>query len=179
MIKISSLSKAKILRQKAETLLSDLSKDWSDGYTSQSFHETSEVDKLKLIHELLVHQIELKLQNEELVDREKKAILDAEKYAELFDHAPSGYYSLSRNGEINQLNFSGAIILGAERSKLINCQFGFFVSSETKPAFSQFLAKIFSSKVKETCEVVMWTKEKRKDMFIFQVSRIRMEKIAW
>jgi PAS domain S-box-containing protein len=157
---INNLSKAEIRRQNAEKLLSDLNTDCSAGYTLQSSQATSEADQLKLIHELLVHQIELKLQNEELVDREKKAILDAEKYAELFDFAPSGYFILSREGKISQLNFSGAKILGAERSKLINSHFGFFVSNNTKPIFSQFLEKIFSGNGQVTCEVVMSTKSK-------------------
>jgi PAS domain S-box-containing protein len=121
----------------------------------------SDTDTLKLIHELQVHQIELELQNEELVNREKKAVLDAEKYAELFDHAPSGYFTLSRQGEIIELNFSGANILDSVRSKLINSRFGFFVSHETKPIFSQFLDQVFSGYDKKSCEVVLSTNNKK------------------
>ena len=115
----------------------------------------SEAQTLQLIHELEVHQIELEMQNEELLLAKEQADLATEKYTELYDFSPSGYLILSCQGEVLQINLTGSRMLGKERSKLINSQFGFFVSDETKSIFNQFLDRIFATKVSESCEVTL------------------------
>jgi PAS domain S-box-containing protein len=117
-----------------------------------------EVDAKKLLHELEVHRIELEMQNEELTRAKEQADLATEKYTGLYDFAPSGYFTLSRDGKIIELNLSGTQILDKERSKLIKSYFSFFVSKETKPVFNLFLEKVFSSKDTQTCEVILTTK---------------------
>ncbi len=81
------------------------------------------------------------------------------KFVELYDFAPSGYFSLSKEGKILQLNLRGAEIIGSDRSELINKSFGFFVSDDTKQEFDVFLTKAFSTKDKESCEVKLLTKD--------------------
>jgi PAS domain S-box-containing protein len=136
-----------MLRQKAEELLKKK--------LSKSASEYSESESIKLIHELEVHQIELEMQNEELMRARFDAQDAAEKYTELYDFAPSGYFTLSQDGKIIELNLSGAKMLGKERSFLKNSRFGFFVSNDTKPIFNLFLGKAFNSNAKESCEVVL------------------------
>jgi PAS domain S-box-containing protein len=113
----------------------------------------TEADSLKLINELEVHQIELEMQNEELLLAKQQAEEATEKYTNLYDFAPTGYFTLSNTSEIIVLNLIGAKMLGKDRSKLIKSRFGFFVSDETKLVFSAFLDRAFKSKVNETCEV--------------------------
>ena len=151
---------AAILRQKAEALLKKkLSKTASQLSETEiqkrlkAGAQISEADTLQLIHELEVHQMELEMQNEELL----LAISAAQDAIELYDFAPSGYFSLSQEGEIIELNLSGAKMLGKERSRLRNSRFGFFVSDDTKPVFNQFLEKVFNSKTKESCDVTLST----------------------
>jgi len=134
------------LRQKAEELLSKKQQLQFDSNFSQA-------ETLKLIHELEVYQIELEMQNEELLFAKEQAELATEKYTELYDFAPSGYFTLSKEGKVIDVNLTGANILGKERLKLRNSQFGFFVSDDTKNIFNLFLEKIFNSKVRESCEV--------------------------
>ncbi|WP_269684384.1 response regulator [Flavobacterium lacustre] len=124
----------------------------------KSDSEFSEAKTLQLIHELEVHQIELEMQNEELLLAKEQAELATEKYTELYDFSPSGYIVLSCKGEVLQINLTGSRMLGKERSKLINSQFGFFVSDETKPIFNHFLDKIFTTKISESCEVTLLVK---------------------
>ena len=139
-------SEAEILRQKAEELL----KKKSAG-TASPF---SEVESIRLIHELQVHQIELEIQNEELLQAQNVAETANDKYVRLYDFAPSGYFTLSKKGGIIELNLSGAKMLGKDRQHLKSSLFGFFVSEETKPIFSLFLEKAFQSSAKESCEIV-------------------------
>ncbi|MCF8221973.1 MAG: response regulator [Bacteroidales bacterium] len=140
------------LRQKAEEKLKRRK--------SQTNKTVLDADKLKLIHELEVHQIELEMQNEELVTAKQKAEQAEEKYTNLYDFAPSGYLSLTKKGEILNLNFAAARMLCKERSKLINSQFSIFLSNNTRSVFNRFLEKVFTVKEKQTCEVIIETKDK-------------------
>ncbi|MDI1304194.1 MAG: ATP-binding protein [bacterium] len=145
----NSKSESKIttnLRQKAEELLSKKQQLQFDSNFSHA-------ETLKLIHELEVYQIELEMQNEELSLAKEQAELVTEKYTELYDFAPSGYFTLSKEGKVIDVNLTGSNMLGKERLKLRNSQFGFFVSDDTKNIFNLFLEKIFNSKVRESCEV--------------------------
>ena len=54
---------------------------------------------LKLIQELEMHQTELEIQNEELIGAISTKQKTIEKYTELFDFAPLGYFILSKNKE--------------------------------------------------------------------------------
>jgi PAS domain S-box-containing protein len=146
--KISNKSEAAKLRRKAEELL----KKKSLKMTSES-----EIQTLKLRHELEVHQIELEIQNEELALAKEQADTVAQKYAELYNSAPSGYFTLSKDGEIVELNICGAKMLGKEIQQLRGSLFGFFVSDETKAIFNFFLKKVFKSKVEESCEINLLT----------------------
>ncbi|MEI6680169.1 MAG: ATP-binding protein [Mariniphaga sp.] len=117
----------------------------------------SKADMLKLIHELEVHQIELELQNETLIEAKEQADISTRKYIELYDFAPSGYLTLSKQGEIVALNICGSKMLGKEPSYLKDMSFGYFVSDCTRLIFNLFLGRIFNSNVKEFCEVILST----------------------
>ena len=146
---IGDNSKEEILRQKALEIL---------GMNPLKYEsQLSETNLMKLILELEVHQIELEMQNEEL-QLAKSATRDAsERYTELYDFAPSGYFTLSKEGEIIELNLRGASMLGKERLHLINSQFGFFVSNDTKPTFNKFLDTLFNTNTEKNCVVNLLT----------------------
>jgi len=135
-------------------------RDQAEGLHKKKIHEDgppSEELMLKLIHELEVHQIELELQNAELEIAKSAAQKAVEKYTELYDFAPSGYFTLSTGGKIINLNLCGSQMLGKVRSKLINSNLGFFVSDDTRTLFNYFLKAVFLTKAKETCEVTLLT----------------------
>ncbi len=142
---------ARILRQKAEELL----KIFRKGPHASS--PETEADMLKLIHELEVHQVELKMLNEDLIVANERIEFAKEKYKELYDFAPSAYLSLSKIGEILELNFVAANMLGKERSKLIKKRFDFYVSIETQVIFNLFLVNTFTTNSKQNCEVIIQT----------------------
>ncbi len=115
----------------------------------------SEADTIKLIHELRVHQIELEMQNEELMRAEEEANIAIRKYTELYDFAPSGYFTLSKEGKIVELNLKGASMLGKERQRLLNSMFRIYLSEDTRPIFNRFLDKVILSESEEHCEVIL------------------------
>ena len=59
-----------------------------------------ETDSIKLLHELQVHQIELEMQNEELIQANETAETALKKYTMLYDFAPMGYFTLDPDGNI-------------------------------------------------------------------------------
>ncbi|MHB8844474.1 MAG: PAS domain S-box protein [Nitrospirota bacterium] len=111
-----------------------------------------------LVHDLEVHQVELEMQNEEL--HQARAALEAslEKYTDLYDFAPVGYFTLDRQGVISAANLSGSALLGTQRSRLIGRRFGQFVPAQDRPAFTVFLGTVFTSRGKETYEAVLMNK---------------------
>ncbi|CAM3067147.1 PAS domain-containing hybrid sensor histidine kinase/response regulator [Flavobacterium frigoris] len=143
-----------LLRLKAEELQKNKNQLKSEGKLSDAM-------TLKLIHELEVHQIELQMQNEELLLAKERAEQAIEKYSQLYDHSPSGYFTLSTDGNVLEANLTGLDMLGIHRSNVINSQFGFFISDDTKNIFNAFLKKIFKSKGRESCEVNLITKDKK------------------
>jgi PAS domain S-box-containing protein len=151
------------LRQKAEAL-QDTERSRSVPSTPLRDQSTqvwghSEADYLRLIHEFEVHQIELELQNKELIAAKAKFQELAERYTELYDLAPTGYFTLSREGEILKLNLWGSQMLGKERSRLTGSRFDIAVSKETQPVFHHFLERVFTNIGKEICDVTLSTSE--------------------
>jgi len=148
-------SDSAILRRKAEDLLSVMKQD--------KLSLPTESDALKLIHELQVYQIELEMQNKELArTKEEAAAIANEKYIELYDFAPSGYFSLNKEGKIIDLNLCGAAMLGGKRSQLKSISFTSYVTDDTKPGFRNFLRKVLSSTEIATCELALSVKGKLK-----------------
>jgi PAS domain S-box-containing protein len=134
------------LRRQAEAKLSERKK-------KAAAPSASESDTQRLLHELEVHQIELEMQNEELVQSRVEVEAGLRQYTDLYDFAPIGYFTLAHDGTIHQVNLAGASLLGVERGALINRCFGTFVSAGSRSVFNAFLEKVFGSQQKEECEV--------------------------
>jgi len=64
----------------------------------------TEIEPLRLHHELHVHQIELEMQNGELRQSSSELETALGKYADLYDFAPVGYFTLDRIGDILSVN---------------------------------------------------------------------------
>lgn len=73
-----------------------------------------------ILHELMVHHIELEMQNEEL--RRVQDQLDAARarYFDLYDLAPLGYFTLDGLDVIVEANLTLADLLGVPRGELID-----------------------------------------------------------
>jgi PAS domain S-box-containing protein len=110
-------------------------------------------DTHQLLDNLLIHQVDLEMQNEELRVARDQAETANEKITYLYDFAPAGYFTLSPHGVILKLNINGAGMLGNEQSGLTGNNFRLFVSGDSLPDFNNFLQKIFETKVKQTCDV--------------------------
>ena len=138
---------AKMLRAKAEKQLKEKQEKTSI--------QLAETEVKKVMHELQVHQIELEMQNEELLLAYQTLETTLKKYTMLYDFAPMGFLTLDSDGSICDLNFTAAEMLDDKRFSLINSNFKLFVSDDSKPVFSRFFIKVYSSNTKESCEVML------------------------
>ncbi len=145
MKKGKSNSESDILRRKAEELLKN--------GTRTTAPPVSEIEMLKLIYDLEVHQVELEMQNEELRHAWAMAEVATNKYTDLYEFAPSGYFTMTEEGLIIALNLTGAALIGKPSQQIKNHHFTLLLCDQSKPVFRLFLEKVFQSKSKETCEV--------------------------
>jgi len=111
------------------------------------------IGEKRLLHELQVHQIELEMQNEELHRANEITEKALKKYTMLYDFAPMGYFTLNSKGNICDLNFTGAEVLGERRISLINNQFKLYIAQESLQVFNEFFSKVFEGFSKESCKV--------------------------
>lgn len=107
----------------------------------------------RLVHELQVHQVELEMQNAALEEGRERAEVMLEKFTDLYDFAPVGYFSLDEAGRILEVNLTGAALLGVERSRLIGRRLPRFVAPASQPVLLAFLGKVLAGPGKDTCTV--------------------------
>lgn len=136
------------LRQQAEELVRKKELKFPEQPPSQN-------ELQKVIHELSVHQIELEMQQEELLQSRAKLEEHLACYTELYDFAPLGYLTLARDSTILRVNLTGTRLLGVERSLLVGDCFAKFVSPEEMPAFNTLLERAFSCRDHLSCEVML------------------------
>jgi len=119
----------------------------------------AEANGQHLIQELEVHQIELEMQNEKLIQARAEAESAYRQFTDLYDFAPVGYLTLGRDGTIRQVNAAGVNLFGIERTKMIDRRLGLFVSAESRIVLGDFLKILDSGKGKDTCELLLKKKE--------------------
>jgi PAS domain S-box-containing protein len=144
--KTGSLQDSAALRQRAEGQLKERS-------LRVDRSPASAEDALRLVHELQVHQVELELQNEMLVELRRQLERSLERYTNLYDFAPVGYFTLASDGIIEQANLAGAAFFGMERSLLKGKRMGNFLTIESRSAFNAFLGNILVGQDKEQCDL--------------------------
>ena len=128
--------------------------------------QRAEEDPQALIQELRIHQIELEMQNEELRQTRVEVESLLGQYADLYDFAPVGYFTLDSDGVIRRVNLNGARLLGEARAQLLNRRLGNFVSAADRPAFNDFLKNVFTNQAiasdKAACEVTLYKQEEHR-----------------
>ena len=112
-------------------------------------------DPRRLQQELEVHQIEVELQNESLLNSQEDLQAALERYADFYDFSPVGYLTLGPDGVIRHVNLTAAKFLGVERSFLVRRSLVQFVCPADLPALATFLVDVFEGKGRESCEVTL------------------------
>ncbi|HEX9047083.1 MAG TPA: PAS domain S-box protein, partial [Verrucomicrobiae bacterium] len=85
---------------------------------------------------------ELKAQHGAVLSAQAELEASRARYAELYDAAPVGYVTLSRTGMIEQLNLTGAGLLGIARTHAINQPLMAFVVPQDRRKYLKFLSQL-------------------------------------
>ncbi|MBD9362401.1 PAS domain-containing protein [Methylomonas fluvii] len=115
--KWDGIERRKSLRKTAEAMVANLSPE-------QLRAKPVEM----LLHELLVHKIELEMQFDELQRIDVALTTARDRYRALYDFAPIGYLVIDSAEQIDEINLTGAALLGIPQG------------SSLKPHFSKFVA---------------------------------------
>lgn len=110
-------------------------------------------DCIKLIQELQKKQYALQLQNDELNIARDLAESKLEKHISFYDFAPSGYFTLNREGIILEINKTGSKFLGVEVDLLRGKPLKEFLHNDSHLIFDDFLTNIFKTKEKVSSKV--------------------------
>ena len=132
------------LRRKAEQLLAA---------RDHQIEDLNRVDLASLAHELAVHQVELEIQNEELRRARSVAEEARDRYLDLFDFAPVGYFTLDEHNRIVEANLVGCRLLQVDRRDLLDKRFTKFVAEEETDGFYLHCRKVLESDAGQTFEL--------------------------
>ncbi len=141
-------SAAANLRQRAETMIRQ-----KDAQIKESLENYSSESLSRLIHDLRVHQIELEMQNEELRMAQLELTHSRERYFDLYDLAPVGYFLLSAQGLILEANLTFAAMLGVSKSSLLQQPLSRFILSQDQDLYYLRQKKIFETGEPTVCEL--------------------------
>lgn len=117
--------------------------------------DPSEADRVRLVHELQVHQVELEMQNEELTATRARAETLLAQVTALYDDAPTGYATLDPRGAIVHLNRSAARLFGGERAALAGRRVDAFLPDADRPRFAAFVADTLAADAPRSVEVTV------------------------
>jgi PAS domain S-box-containing protein len=103
----------------------------------EAIEETRKVDHelQAVLHDLHVHQEEVRAQNEQLLEVKRSLEQSRDRYADLYDFAPVAYITLSLEGVVQEINLTGAVLLGNERTRIIGMPFITYVHEKDRTLF--------------------------------------------
>jgi PAS domain S-box-containing protein len=115
----------------------------------------SREEALRLVHELRVHQIELKMQNDELCRAQAELNATRDRYFDLYNLAPVGYFIVSHDGRILETNLAGVNLLGLPRAALVKQPITRFIFKEDQDVYYLHRRQLLATGKAHTCELRM------------------------
>lgn len=112
------------------------------------------IDEQKLVQELQIHQIELEMQNEELINARQTADELRREYQTLFDLAPVGYLVIGKNSTILRCNTCAAELIGTTPDHLVGRRLSVFLDQTTLTAFNAFYQDCCNRNTSQPCKFI-------------------------
>ncbi|TSA40548.1 MAG: PAS domain S-box protein [Betaproteobacteria bacterium] len=95
------------------------------------------------------------MQNEDLRRTQIALEESRDRYVDLYDFAPLGYLTLTREGLIDAINLTGAALLNETREKLQQRRFAQFVASEDRDRWHRHFLYTLQHGEKQSCELAL------------------------
>lgn len=121
--------------------------------TASALSKTPPGDIQHLQEELQIHQLELEMQNDELRKNVAELENTRKRYADLYDFAPVGYFTLDTNNQIVLLNLTATRMLGLERRRLIGRYFSKLIDPEYHRLFYNHIRQCVDTRTKQSIEL--------------------------
>jgi PAS domain S-box-containing protein len=143
------------LSQGAESQRSDAEKKAAinEPLATKNIEAFTQDESHHMAHELKVHQIELESQNEELRNTQLKLEESRNRYFALYDLAPFGDITVSKDGLISQANLTAGNLLNLERGSLVGKSIGNFIIKDDQDAYYLFLNQLIKTGEAQICEL--------------------------
>ncbi len=113
-------------------------------------------DLRALVHELDTYQVELELQNEDLRNAQKGLEQSRQRFTDLYEFAPVGYFAFDEKGHILAVNLTGSQQLGLEKEDLHQKAFSALMNQDDSDLFYLHLKKVFTTGSKQTCALTLF-----------------------
>jgi len=110
-------------------------------------------DQAELVEELYIHHVELKLQYDTLLQTKWQLELSYDRYKQLYDLAPVGYFTLDKNGYFVTVNLTGARQLGASKAQLVRQRLTDFIARTSQETYFFHRRKLLQTQTGQVCEL--------------------------
>ncbi|MFZ4437842.1 MAG: response regulator [Syntrophales bacterium] len=118
-------------------------------------------DRKQTEENLRTHQVELEMQNQELGRIHRELDISHTRYFNLYDLAPVGYCTLSKQGLIIEANLTAATMLGVPRGALVKQPLSRFILADDQDIYHRGRKNLFktpsadSPSAQQVCELRM------------------------
>ena len=113
----------------------------------------------KIFHELQVCRVELEMQKEELHRAQLLLEESCDRYTNFYDSAPVGFVTLDGDGLIEEINLTGATLLGREHGSVLHKRFADFVAPEDVDHWARYFSSVLRDG-KLSCELTIVSGDK-------------------
>jgi PAS domain S-box-containing protein len=151
---IGSLSRPDDLRRLAEKIVRGKTPQISENLDTMSPQE-----QRQLLYELRVHEIELEMQNESLRQTKEELESAQMRYFNLYDLAPVGYFTLTREELILETNITAGSLLGVARNTLVKKAMTRFIFSGDQDIYYHHRKQLFETGAPQLCELRLVKKD--------------------
>jgi PAS domain S-box-containing protein len=133
-------------------------------------HLKNEIETL--LHELEVYQVELEIQQDELIASQQRLEESYRRFYEIYDNAPIGYITLSRDGKISEANAFASMLFGKSSLQLKGTFLLLYIAKESHAEFLRKLKLLYRTSQTETCEIVLSGVRNVSRVFLFRINAL-------
>src|SRR6056297_1105510 len=139
------------LKKKAIKRLAEKGKIRSD----YDINALSSYEMKRIIEDLIIHQMELEIQNENMARLQIELENSRNKYYRLFENSPTGFLTLDLKGVVLELNKSSASIIEKQKKNMQGKPFTLSVDSDDHSAFFTNLRNSKQTDKKAKVEILL------------------------
>ncbi|MEI7613699.1 MAG: PAS domain S-box protein [Betaproteobacteria bacterium] len=121
----------------------------AEDITQRKYHEQA----LRIANtQLKMHQADLEKQNSDLLQFRAALEESRSRYVNLYEFSPSAYFTLSENGEVEQLNATGSHLLGQSCDQIVGTNFSLFIAPNDLSRWQDFIKKSAAENIRQSDE---------------------------